>query len=84
MTKKRPRWEDKTPSEPVRLKTGAALNLLDLSAAAIRLARAYDGAERGDDAPTRAEVGLQLIRLGGELAAAGWAIARDERKRKKP
>lgn len=85
MTRKRTpaRWEDKTPSQAVRLKSGASLNLLDLSAAATRLARAYDHAERGDDAPSRAEVGLALIKLGGELAQAGWAIGRDEKRRKK-
>ena len=53
----------------MRLKSGAALNLLDLAASATRLARTYDRAEREDDAPTRAEVGLQLIKLGGELAS---------------
>jgi hypothetical protein len=81
--KKRPAWEDKTPSEAIRLKSGAALNLLDIAATATRLARAYDQAERGDDGPARAEVGLQLIKLGGEMAQAGWAIGRDEKRRKK-
>lgn len=81
--KKSSRWEDKTPSQPVREKSGAALNLLDLATSATRLARTYDRAEKDDDGATRVAVGLELIKLGGELAKAGWAIGRDEKRRKR-
>jgi len=81
--RKKSRWEDKTPAQPVREKSGAALNLLDLAASVTRLARTYDQADRDDDGDTRALVGVRLIKLGGELAQAGWAIGRDEKKRRR-
>lgn len=83
MTKKRPRWEDKTPSQPVRLKSGAALNLLDLAAAVTREARRYDRAEADSDEATRTAVGPALIKLGAELSNAGWAMRRGEKRRKR-
>lgn len=79
--KKRPTWEDKTPSQPVRLKSGAALNLLDVATSATRIARAFDRAEREADHATRLATGHALIKLATELAAIGHAVVREGRKR---
>ncbi len=84
MTRRGPRWEDKTPTEPVRLKSGTTLNLLDLATSATRLARAYDRAAQhaGTDPSSHAEIGAELIALGRDLAALGYAIVREGRKKR--
>ena len=81
--KKPSRWEDKTPSEPLRLKSATALNLLELASEATLLACRYDRAEREDDGVTRELLGEKLIKLGGDFSQAGWGVKRDEKKGRK-
>lgn len=82
---KRPRSEgaddDKTPSQPHKLKTGTALNVLDLGATAMQLARRYDRAERDKDGVTMATVGLALIDLGRDISKAGVGIVGQGKRR---
>jgi hypothetical protein len=66
--------EDKTPSQPIRLKSATALNLLDLATAANRLARQWEQAEREDDQVTMHGVGLALLQLGTDVSKAGLTI----------
>ncbi len=84
MTKRGSRWEDKTPTEPVRLKSTTTLSLLDLATTATRIARAYDRAAQhaGTDPSSHADIGAELITLGRDLAALGYAIIRDGRKKR--
>lgn len=81
MTKRPVNWEDKTPTEAVRLKSGTALSLLDMATSTARLARAYDHAEKHVDPDNTRDIGAELITLGRDIAALGYAIVRARRKR---
>jgi hypothetical protein len=81
MTKGKRTEEDKTPSEPIRLKSGTALNLHELGATAMQLARSFDRAERERDQATMGTVGLALIRLATDFGRIGHAITGQSKRR---
>jgi hypothetical protein len=66
---------DKTPSEPTRLLSAAALNLHSLAASVAAIARALDRAAA--DPVSRAALGRQLVDLGRELVANGKSISEE-------
>jgi hypothetical protein len=73
--------EDKTPSEPIRLMSGTALNLHELAATAGQLARSYTQAERSGDQATIGAVGLAVVRLARDLARMGSGIVGAAKRR---
>lgn len=74
MTTRRRDDDDKTPSQGLRLKSATAINVLDLGATAMQLARRYDEAERIKDGATMSTIGLALIDLGRDISKAGVGI----------
>lgn len=81
MTRRKLGEDDRTPSEPFRLKSPAALNLHELAVTAKQLAFRYDQAERDKDGVTASTIGLALLQLGRDVSTAGLGIVGQHKRR---